>query len=77
MSILGTNTSVSLSKEVDAALSTFSNVINKLKVTVTKVQESKTEKQEEIKKFQDETVALDEISTKATGLISKLETLCS
>lgn len=48
MNILGI-TSANLSKDIDAALSAFTKTITKLQTTVTKVNEEKVAKEEEIK----------------------------
>lgn len=69
------NTAVGFTKEVDNAMSTFKSTITKLKTVSERAVTTKAERQDEIKKLESECSALDEVSTKANNLASKLEAL--
>lgn len=76
MSILGT-TSASLSKDIENAISAFTKTITKLETTVSKANEEKKAKEEEIKNLQTECSALDAVANQAGNLASKIKNLLS
>lgn len=69
------NTAVGFNREIDNTMSVFKSTIVKLKATSEKITAIKAEKQDEIKMLELECSALDEVSTKANNLITKLEAL--
>lgn len=69
------SSSASLNKEVDSAMSAFKSTITKLELTVERAEASKAEKEEEIKKLQNECTNLDGVRSRATSLASKLKSL--